>query len=579
MQLIQMLRSHEFTERVKRLKDASPQNIEKLPEEKSQPLHIVYAMTHVGVCGGVKVILQHANGLKKLGLNVSIVSHFPKPDWYPIEANYIKVPFGIELTRALPLCDVIVATYWDHIHACIESGIAPVVYFEQGDFHLFKPIENVDLLPVIQHQFQLAPYIITVSNPVKEIIKNRFKRESLVFPNALDSEVFYPKQAKNEKKYMMIVGSDTSKFKGMADLLKAFDLVKEKGHDIELLWLTQTQPQTPAGEVFVNPLQAQIGELYRKATVYVCGSYYEAFPLPPLESMACGTPVVTTRTPGVTEYAKHEQNCLMVEPGDVQGLADSIIRLLTDESLYYALHSAGLETVKQYSWDYILKELAQFYEQIAQSQVVPKYKLNDWSLFLEDKTFDDPDAREILHRFLSQTDADEVFGPVRHQLNQNTSFFIWQPLADRKAPLKEGKIEKILLQAQSDTSPVWPGREIALNFESGDFFGVIKKVKELLSCPNIENEYQGVFIRWVIQCLLELKQYELAQSLITKSLIHHPFYTDLYYLQVKLFQLTHSQKQTSNYIRTIHLLQNAASYPECLNLEEMMMDSKEVNPE
>ncbi|MBI0577791.1 glycosyltransferase family 4 protein [Neobacillus cucumis] len=571
IQFIERLRSLEFLERAKRLQNASPQQVERVEQKKSKPLHIVYVLGHVSICGGVKVIFQHANGLTQMGFNVSLVSHFPKPDWYPIEAEYITVPFEVELTRAIPICDVIVATYWDHIHACIETGVAPVVYFEQGDFHLFDPIDhNTKLMPNIKRQFQLPTQIITISHPVKEIIKNRFDRDAHVFSNALDTNIFYPKVIDNPKKYMMIVGSDTSKFKGIDDLLEAFDLVQKKGHDIELLWLTPAAPETSAGEVFVNPPQSQIGELYRKAFVYVCGSYYEAFSLPCLEAMACGTPVVTTRTPGVREYAEDEENCLMVNPGDVQGLADRIIRLLTDEKTYQHLQSAGLKTAKKYSWDYILNDIAQFYEQVAEYRTIPKYKLDDWLLFLEDKTFEGPDAVERLQRFLSQTEANEVYGPVEYLTIPNFSCFIWQPLAKRKNYLPEGYNEKILLKAKGDMIPDWPGKEMALCFQTGDFIGAITKAREQLTFQESGSWNQGVSLRWVIQCLIELKQFESAQRILTKSLPSHPFYTDLYFLQAELANLTGAKQQATDCLNIVQFLQDAAFYPEYLNIKELL---------
>lgn len=86
---------------------------------------------------------------------MTIVAHYVKPAWFPIEADYIQVPFDLELTKGIPDCDLIVATYWDHIQPCIETGIAPVVYFEQGDFHLFDYEKmNQTLKNYIQKQFQ-----------------------------------------------------------------------------------------------------------------------------------------------------------------------------------------------------------------------------------------------------------------------------------------------------------------------------------------------------------------------------------------------------------------------------------------
>ena len=86
---------------------------------------------------------------------------------------------------------MIVATYWDHIQPCIETGIAPVVYFEQGDFHLFDYDNmNQTLKNFIEKQFQLPSFIYTVSQQAADLIEAIYGREAKVYPNAVDEHIF-----------------------------------------------------------------------------------------------------------------------------------------------------------------------------------------------------------------------------------------------------------------------------------------------------------------------------------------------------------------------------------------------------
>lgn len=81
--VIQELRSIEFNWRLERYKLANSQKL--IESNKSiDHLHIVYPMTHVGISGGVKIILEHANRLQKAGAKVTLVSHFQKPSRFPI---------------------------------------------------------------------------------------------------------------------------------------------------------------------------------------------------------------------------------------------------------------------------------------------------------------------------------------------------------------------------------------------------------------------------------------------------------------------------------------------------------------
>jgi glycosyltransferase involved in cell wall biosynthesis len=77
----------------------------------------------------------------------------------------------------------------------------------------------------------------------------------------------------------------------------------------------------------------------------------EPFGLVPLEAMACGTPVVSTRQGGAAEFLAHDDNCLAFTPRDVAGLATAITRLAEDSTLRTRLVSGGLQTAQRLTID------------------------------------------------------------------------------------------------------------------------------------------------------------------------------------------------------------------------------------
>jgi len=243
---LEAFRQQEFLRREANLKDAHWQEL-ILCEAPSGPLHIVYVMTHVGVCGGTKIILEHANQLVQYGQKVSIVCHFDKPTWFPInpEVQYIKVPFDTELTFGIPPCHVIVATYWREIYECILRNIAPVVYFEQGDYHLFS-WENVCERErnYIYAQFQTVPFIFTVSKGAADQIEANFRRKAEVIPNALNRSIFRPDFSKMDDGVMRVamIGSEQNAFKRLTDIKQAVKLLKDRGRTVELLWISPEEP-------------------------------------------------------------------------------------------------------------------------------------------------------------------------------------------------------------------------------------------------------------------------------------------------------------------------------------------------
>ena len=100
-------------------------------------------------------------------------------------------------------------------------------------------------------------------------------------------------------------------------------------------------------------------ELYQHATAFVFPSQFEGFGLPPLEAMACGTPVVASTGGAIPEVVGDA--ALLVQPGDPQQLADAIGRVLTEEDLRAKLRRRGLERVRAYSWKRAAQQILALY--------------------------------------------------------------------------------------------------------------------------------------------------------------------------------------------------------------------------
>jgi alpha-1,3-rhamnosyl/mannosyltransferase len=103
-----------------------------------------------------------------------------------------------------------------------------------------------------------------------------------------------------------------------------------------------------------------IPALMSGALALVYPSIYEGFGLPPIEAMACGTPVVTSNRSSLPEVVG--EAALLVDPDDGAALADAMARIAGDPSLREALRERGLAQAGRFSWDETARLTLEVYE-------------------------------------------------------------------------------------------------------------------------------------------------------------------------------------------------------------------------
>ncbi len=109
--------------------------------------------------------------------------------------------------------------------------------------------------------------------------------------------------------------------------------------------------------------QETLAAFYRLARAFVFPSLYEGFGLPPLEAMACGTPVVTSNVSSLPEVAGDA--ALLVDPRDSDAIAGGIVRAATDETLRAELIAKGLARARDFSWKQSVAKIHAIYMDVA----------------------------------------------------------------------------------------------------------------------------------------------------------------------------------------------------------------------
>ena len=102
--------------------------------------------------------------------------------------------------------------------------------------------------------------------------------------------------------------------------------------------------------------------LYNAAQLLVQPSFYEGFGLPPLEAMACGTPVVVSNVSSLPEVVGDAG--LLVDPENVSELTVAIWRALTDQALRTELIAKGLKRARCFSWEKTALQTLELYQRV-----------------------------------------------------------------------------------------------------------------------------------------------------------------------------------------------------------------------
>jgi glycosyltransferase involved in cell wall biosynthesis len=111
---------------------------------------------------------------------------------------------------------------------------------------------------------------------------------------------------------------------------------------------------------FVDSIDVPL--FYNGADLFVYPSLYEGFGLPPIEAMACGTPVITSNVSSIPEIVG--EAAIQINPNDTLQLAEAILSFLNHDELRASFIQKGLKQSRKYTWQQNSAQILKIYHQV-----------------------------------------------------------------------------------------------------------------------------------------------------------------------------------------------------------------------
>jgi glycosyltransferase involved in cell wall biosynthesis len=343
-------------------------------------MKITFVLPAVTLNGGIRVVAIYAERLKRRGHEVDVVApplhirlrrkvkSFVLARGWPsarLESSYFDrsgvTPRILDSYRPVSDvdvgdADVVVATFYDTAHWVKQLSArkgAKAIFIQNYE------VEDGQSNPMLDASWRMGMHKIVISKWMVELSRDKFGDTRLSHvPNSVDLTQF--NAPPRDKQGVPTVGLLYSKswFKGCRTSLSALKLMAARLPSLRLISFGAEHPgpaalRLPAySEFHYRPQQNLLRELYGRCDVWMCGSNREGFHLPPLEAMACRCPVVSTRVGGPLDTIEEGVNGHLVEIGDVPGLADRLLQVLSLPSAdWKRMSDAAYRTATGFTWD------------------------------------------------------------------------------------------------------------------------------------------------------------------------------------------------------------------------------------
>lgn len=302
---------------------------------------------------GIRVIRRGSRYNFNLVLPFVLKSVLKKERYDIVIEDINKIPFYSPLFHNLPLLVVVPHLFSTTVFKEINFALGLYIYLSE------KPIRFV---------YGNKKFMVISESTKDDLVERGIRGEDIfVVKCGIEHALYKPNSERYPLPTIIYVGR-MKKYKSVQHLILAFKLVLQKIPDAnlmivgdgdylpELKKLSRQLKLQDKIEFAGYVSQEEKVERLQKSNVAICPSLKEGWGLTNIEANACGTPVIASDVPGLRDSVIDGKTGLLFRYGDIEGLAQKIIELLSSKDLQMKLIQGGLEWSKSFSWDKTAEE-------------------------------------------------------------------------------------------------------------------------------------------------------------------------------------------------------------------------------
>ncbi len=325
----------------------------------ADPPRVLYILPAVSLYGGIISVLQVVNQLVLRGFDANVATYGPVDEnvfrLFPMFFRPYVYPDKAALVAGFPECDLVVATAWETAYtAALLQRLRPglrAAYFVQDYEPDFYTGTRPDLEVRAERTYHLVDNQIVKTRWLARLLKPFGKRVQII-PLGLNLDFFFD-AGRPRPPQIISLARPSSGRRNFPMLCEVYAEIHRRRPEITLA--VYGDGYDPAALSF--PVRsygklsdmAEVARALNDSMILLDCSTFQGFGRPGLEAMACGTAAVLTHEGGITQYAKHRHNCLLIDPFNRDEIVEKTLALLDDAPERERLIANGLATAAEYS--------------------------------------------------------------------------------------------------------------------------------------------------------------------------------------------------------------------------------------